>query len=68
MTKFRNYILAPENIDEAAYHGNIGFEELVEFYQTASKKDIIRMDEIIERGDWMGFKDMIYKTLGKKLK
>ena len=59
--KFKHYILAPD-LDEAAYMGNIGFEELVKYYQTASKKDIIRIDEIIERGDWDEFKKQIKPT------
>ena len=68
MTTFRNYILAPENIDEAAYPGNIGFEELMSFYNNASDKEIKEMEDIIKKNNWMAFKDMIYKVLGKKLK
>ena len=68
MTTFKNYILAPENLDEAAYPGNIGFEELVEFYQVASDQEIVKMINCIENNDWMGFRNMIYKVLGVKLK
>lgn len=68
MTTFRNYILAPKDLDEAAYPGNIGFEELMSFYNNASDKEIKEMEDIIKKNDWMGFRNMIYKVLGVKLK
>lgn len=61
--KIRNYIL-----NEASYHGNIGFTELVEFYQKANKKQIDELEEIIKREDWSSFKKYIEKVLGVKLK
>jgi len=67
MTTFKNYILAPTT-DEAAYPGNIGFEELTNFYQKASDKEIKEMEKLIKKNDWMGFRNMIYKVLGVKLK
>lgn len=65
--KFKNYILAPD-IDEAAYMGNVGFEEMVEYYQKASNDEIKEMEKIIKKSDWNGFKSLIFKVLGKKLK
>ena len=68
MTTFKNYILAPRDLDEASYAGNVGFEELMSFYNNASDKEIKKMEDIIKKNDWMGFRDMIYKVLGVKLK
>lgn len=59
--------MAP-NLGEAAYPGNIGFEELIEFYKKASKSEITKMEKIIESGSWDKFKSMIEKVVGVKLK
>ena len=65
--KFKNYILSPD-LDEAAYMGNIGFEELTRYYQKASDKEIKIMEKIIKKEDWEGFKKQIYKVLDISLK
>lgn len=67
MTKFKNYILMP-GLDEAAYPGNIGFEEMVKFYQSASKSEVAEMEKIVKKGDWNKFKELITKVTGEKLK
>jgi hypothetical protein len=67
MTKFKNFIYMP-GLDEAAYPGNIGFEEMVEFYKVASKPEISEMEKLIKKGDWNKFKDLIKKVTGKDLK
>jgi len=67
MTKFKNFILMP-GLDEAAYPGNVGFEEMVEFYKVASKSEISEMEKLIKKGDWNKFKDLIKKVTGKDLK
>ena len=58
-----NYI-----INEAAYEGNIGFEELVKFYQIADQSDIKKMEEIIKSEDWIAFKRLIRKVTKVNLK
>lgn len=69
MAKFRHYITAPEgHVDEMTYEGNIGFEEMVKFYQSASDKDIGTMEEYIKNDDWTNFKRLIKKVLGVVLK
>jgi len=55
-------------LDEAAYPGNIGFEEMVNFYQVASKSEISEMEKLIKKGDWNKFRDLIKKVTGKDLK
>jgi predicted HAD superfamily Cof-like phosphohydrolase len=55
-------------LDEAAYPGNIGFEEMVEFYKVASDQEIVKMTNAIEKGDWNLFKKIIKKVTGKDLK
>ena len=55
-------------LDEAAYPGNVGFEEMVEFYKVASKSEISEMEKLIKKGDWNKFKDLIKKVTGKDLK
>lgn len=66
MSKLKNFILAP--INEAAYPGNIGFEEMVKFYREASDKEIQEMEEVIKHDDWNGFRRMIKKVLKVDLK
>lgn len=54
-------------ITEAAYPGNVGFQELVKFYNVASKRQIDEMEKVIKAEDWDGFKKMIQKVLNVKL-
>ncbi len=55
-------------LDEAAYPGNIGFEEMVEFYKVALKSEIAEMEKVIKKGDWNKFKQLVTKVTGKDLK
>lgn len=59
-----------ENLDmnEASYPDNIGFQEMSEFYQKASKSQITKMEKIVKDGDFAEFKNLIRKVLGVKLK
>lgn len=62
--KLKSYML-----DEmAAYDANIGFAEMVQFYQVADKNEIEQMELIIKKEDWAGFKRLIQKVTGTKLK
>ena len=65
--KLKNYILAP-TVAEAAYPGNIGFEEMSEFYQVASKLEMKEMEKVIKSGDWNKFRLLIKRVTGKELK
>jgi len=55
-------------LDEAAYAGNIGFEEIVKFYQKANKKEELEMDRAIKKNDFSRFRELIFQVLGVKLK
>lgn len=57
-----------EVIQEAAYSGNIGFEEMVLFYQKANEKDIKQMELLIKKKSWHGIKKLFKKILGIELK
>lgn len=57
-----------KKLNEAAYSGNIGFEELVKFYQKADDKQEEEMEKIISKEDWVAFKKLIKKVLGISLK
>ena len=63
MEKFKHFI-----INEAAYDGNIGFQEMAMFYQKATDSEIKQMEKIIKNEDWDAFKNLIYKILRVKLK
>jgi hypothetical protein len=52
---------------EAAYPGNIGFEEMVEFWKVASDQDIKKMEKITDKGDWVSFVKLIKSVTGRKL-
>ena len=55
-------------ISEAAYDGNLGFEELVLFYKKASKEQIKDMEKAIKKGDWEIFKKLINRVVKVNLK
>ena len=47
--KFKNYIVY--DLNEVSSKNNIGFFEMAQFYQKASKSDIKKMEEIIKNED-----------------
>jgi len=55
-------------INEAAYVGNMGFAEMVAFYQKASPADQVKMDAAVKKDDFKLFKKLIQKVLGVALK
>ena len=59
---------AGDTMHEASYKYNIGFQEMVEFYQKATKSEIKQMEALIKRDSWVGFKKLIKKVLGIELK
>jgi hypothetical protein len=63
-----NKIEMEEMIKEAAYSGNIGFQEMVTFYQKASDKDIKKLEAMIKRKSWEGVKKLFKNILGIELK
>jgi len=65
--RFKRHIMAPGIMSEASYPGNIGFEELVEYYRKATKKEEKIMKDLIRKEDWSGFKLQIEKVIGVKL-
>jgi len=62
----REKILTP-GLREAAYPGNVGFEEMVKFYKLADKSELKQMEKVLDKEDWKGFKNLIEKVLGEKL-
>jgi hypothetical protein len=63
-----NNIEKEEIIKEAVYAGNIGFEEMIKFYQVADALDIKKMENMIKKGSWKGVKLLFKKVLGVELK
>jgi hypothetical protein len=59
---FKQYIY------EASYSGNIGFTEMVKFYERATEKEEKEMDEILKKEDWDSFRRIIYQVTGVRLK
>ena len=57
-----------ETIQEAVYDGNIGFIEMVEFYQEANPSEIKKMESMVKKGSWKGVKALFKKVLGVELK
>lgn len=57
-----------DEIKEAAYKFNIGFEEMVRFYNQASPREIRQMEKIVKTNNWQKFKALIKKVLGVELK
>lgn len=61
-TKVKDYL-----ITEAAYPGNVGFMEMAQFYQVATRSQLDKMEKVIKNEDWQGFKRLIEKVLDVKL-
>lgn len=62
-----------ERTDEVVSAKNIGFEEMVKFYQNASKSELKMMEKLLKDKDtsleqWAKFKSLIRKVLGVNLK
>ena len=57
-----------KDINEQSYAGNLGFEEMMNFFKIATDKQANQMEKIVAKEDWKGFKNLIKKTLGVKLK
>lgn len=53
---------------EAAYVGNIGFEEMVKFYQKATPAQEKEMDKAVKNNNYPKFKALIKLVLGTELK
>jgi len=69
MGRIKAYLEKEEEhlITEAAYPNNIGFVEMAQFYQIASRKQLDEMEQIIKDENWTAFKKMIKKVLDVKL-
>ena len=75
MPTFKHYISSPY-LTEASYQGNIGFEELVMFYNKATKQQIEQLEKFLKSLDdntltdkeWNEFKQLIKKVTNITLK
>lgn len=56
-----------EMFAEAAYRGNLGLMELVQFRKVASPEQNAKMDEIVANKDWEGFRAIIKEVLNIEL-
>lgn len=65
-SKLLEKILAP-GLPEAAYPGNLGFEELVNFYDVATDSERKQLDKAIKKNNWYEFKLLIQKVLNVTL-
>jgi len=72
MITFSQYIkiqkIQEEFCSEASYASNIGFQEMVKFYQKAKPEEEQEMETILTKNDWSAFKRLIKKVLGIELK
>ena len=67
MDSFKHHITKLK-LNEAAYPNNIGFEEMVLFYQKADSSQIKKMEKAIKNDDWDSFKNLIKSVINIKLK
>ena len=56
----KNYV---EILNEVAFGGNVGFSEMVRFYQVANPQEIKQMEKVIKDDDWAAFKKLIKRVL-----
>jgi len=59
---------ANESVNEFSYKGNMGFEEMMKFYDTASKKEIQALERLIDKGKEKTAWRLVQKVTGTKLK
>jgi len=62
MAKFDKWL-----ITEESYPGNVGLQEIIEFYKNASKQEIKQMEKVAKKKDWDGFKKIIKEVIGVDL-
>jgi len=55
-------------VEEAAYEGNLGFEEMVLFYRTAKPGQIAQLEKLLRDGDFRGAWDLLKKVTGVSLR
>lgn len=55
-------------LNEASYTGNLGFEEMMKFYDMASSKQIKALEKLIDRGRESLAWKLVQKVTGTKLK
>lgn len=60
--------LDDDETEDAVYAGNMGFEELIRFYQKADESLTDKMDSYVRAGNWNAIKKLIKQVLGIELK
>jgi len=56
-----------DEMKEAVGRFNVGFEEMVNFYNAADPRQIKKMEKIVKANDWRKFKALIKEVLGVEL-
>lgn len=56
------------DIAEAAYEGNIGFEEMMTFYRTAKKGQIDKMEKLLRDGKFKKAWELLKEVTGVALR
>lgn len=54
-------------IKEASYKGNMGFEEMMRFYEVASKSQATKLEKLLDEDDLEAAWDLVEKVTGKSL-
>lgn len=55
-------------MSERSYKGNMGFEEMMNFYDIASDNDIRKMEKLIDKNKNKEAWDLLQQVTGTKLK
>jgi len=55
-------------IEEAVYDGNLGFEEMMRFYQKAESRDISEMERLLRDGDFKAAWKLLKRVTGVALR
>jgi hypothetical protein len=67
ITKKEKLIIYNKRVIALPYKGNIGFEEMVKFYQKANDSQIELMENSIKNNDWESVKELFKKILNVNL-
>jgi len=57
-----------KRVQEAAYEGNLGFEEMLRFYKEARPDDIDEMERLLRAGKFKAAWDLLKRVTGVALR
>jgi hypothetical protein len=61
------WITGAIQLHELSYTSNLGFQEIMMFYQKATHNQIEELERVCKKADWESFKRLVHNVLGIQL-